>query len=80
MPTLDELLNTFVQKNCSSCQGMSIPGRKEGENGFCPSCDGKAYITISKYAAMTDQDRVDVLETELMRLRPDLAQKYGKRK
>jgi hypothetical protein len=58
---------------------MSEPGRKEGENGFCPLCYGKAYITISKYVAMTDRERVDILETELMKLRPDLAQKYRKK-
>lgn len=79
IPTLDELLNETVEKNCSCCQGMSLPGRKRGQNGHCPVCLGAAYVKLSRYAALTDAERVEVLEAEVMRLRPDLKKKYKKK-
>lgn len=39
--------NETVEVNCSCCQGMSLPGCKPGENGYCPDCNGTA--TVAKY-------------------------------
>lgn len=79
MSELDDLLAATVQKSCECCQGHSMPGRKQGEPGYCPSCGGTLYVQISRYASLTDAQRVGVLEREVLRLRPDLAAKYGKR-
>lgn len=76
MKTLDELLADTVEVNCLCCQGHSFPGSKEGEHGHCPVCGGLAVVRKSAYASLTDAQRVDVLEAEVMRLRPDLAARY----
>lgn len=74
--TLDEALAKEVTVNCQCCQGMSLQGRKEGEPGYCPSCNGGTYIKVSLYSRLTNEQRVKILEDEVMRLRPDLAMKY----
>jgi hypothetical protein len=77
--TLDELLaEKHDDVNCLYCQGHSLPGVKAGEPGHCPVCNGRAYVTKSTYELLTDKERVDVLEAEVMRLRPDLKVRYGK--
>ena len=75
METLDQLLNESVEINCSCCQGMSLHGRK-GKPGYCPECKGVATVLRNAYAMLTDAQRVEVLEAEVMRLRPDLREKY----
>lgn len=75
--TLDELLTEGAWVNCQHCQGHSLPGREQGQPGYCSSCRGMGEIWKSDYALLTDAQRVEVLEQEVLRLRPDLAQQYG---
>lgn len=78
MKTLDELLSETVEVNCSFCQGHSLPGVKKGHPGHCPVCGGRTFVDVPLYQRLTDAQRVEVLEAEVMRLRPDLAVKYRK--
>ena len=68
--TLDELLAEPERMNCDLCQGRSLPV-EPGQSGYCPKCGGNGYIVTTKYYALTDRQRVEVLETEVLRLRPD---------
>lgn len=78
-PELDRLMEDLVEKNCNQCQGMSMPGTPPGEPGYCSNCKGEAYVKIGRYFAMTDHERMLVLEREVMRLRPDFAEKWGRK-
>lgn len=76
--TLDELLNATTKINCRRCQGHSVGDK--AHPSYCSNCEGTGYATVSRYATLTDAERVDLLEREVMRLRPDLAAKYSQPK
>ncbi len=67
--SFDELLAETVRVNCQCCQGHSMPNRQPGENGYCGACLGECEVTTTQYALLTDAQRVEVLETEVIRLR-----------
>lgn len=75
--SLDALLEEVVEINCQTCQGHSLPGARPDEHGHCPTCDGTTFVRVSRYALLTDEQRVEVLEREVLRLRPDLAAQYS---
>ncbi len=55
-----------ISVNCMCCQGHSMPGREEGEPGYCPSCDGTTYIKDTAWKRWSWERKIDYWQARAM--------------